>query len=115
VAVAVQLAVGDTNCSRAVPEVPQPVQLQEPPDTGCGPNRTELPAAMLTLEVCCQAPPFTCRYGVIAVGAQPPLEELDELELLDEEELLEEELDELLLDEVEPPEPTQLGVVKLPL
>ena len=56
-----QLAVGDTVCSRAVPEVPQPVQLQEPPDTGCGPNFTELPAAMLTLGVCCQAPAFTCR------------------------------------------------------
>ena len=60
-AVAVQLAVGDTVCSRAVPDVPQPVQLQEPPVTGCGPNFTELPAVMLTLEVCCHAPAFTCR------------------------------------------------------
>jgi hypothetical protein len=59
---------------------------------------------------------------VIAVGAQLPLEELDELELLEEEELLLEdelelellELEELLLDEVEPPEPTQLGAIKLP-
>ena len=59
-AVAVQLAVGATVCSRAVPEVPQPVQLQEPPVTGCGPNFTELPAVMLTFAVCCQAPAFTC-------------------------------------------------------
>ena len=65
---------------------------------------------------------------MIAVGAQLPLEELDELELLDEEELLlDEELDELLdelellleleellLDEAAPPEPTQLGAIKLP-
>jgi hypothetical protein len=55
---------------------------------------------------------------VIAVAAQPLLEELDELELLDEEllddedELLLEELE--LLDEVEPLEPTQLGAIKLP-
>jgi hypothetical protein len=61
VAVAVQLAVGDTVCSRAVPEVPHPVQLQELSDSGCGPNFTELPDVMLTLEVCCQAPAFTCR------------------------------------------------------
>jgi hypothetical protein len=56
---------------------------------------------------------------VIAVGAQPPLEELDELELLDDEELLlEDELDELL-DELEEllvvvELPTQLGGIKLP-
>jgi hypothetical protein len=61
VAVAVQLAVGDTVCSRAVPDVPHPVQLQEPPDAGCGPNCTELPAVMLTLEVCCQVPALTRR------------------------------------------------------
>jgi hypothetical protein len=59
---------------------------------------------------------------VIAVGAQP----LEELELLDEEELLLEdeleleleleelELEELLLDEAEPLEPTQPGAIKLP-
>lgn len=72
--------------------MPQPVQLQEPPDTGCGPNCTELPAATVTVAVCCHAPPFTRRYGVIAVGAQPPLEDelLEELEL---DELLELELD----------------------
>lgn len=59
---------------------------------------------------------------MIAVGTQPPLEEL---ELLDEEELLLEdeldepvepvvELEEELLDEVESLEPTQLGAIKLP-
>jgi hypothetical protein len=82
-----------------VPEVPQPDQLQEPPDAGCGPNCTELPAAMLTLEVCCQVPALTRRYGVIAVGVQAPpeLEELPELELLLDEELLEDE--ELLLED----------------
>ena len=48
---------------------------------------------------------------MIAVGAQPLL---DELELLDEELLLDElELEELL-EEVEPLEPTQLGAIKLP-
>jgi hypothetical protein len=134
VAVAVQELDIVTVCSRAVPEVPQPVQFQEPPVVGCGPNCTELPAVMLTLEVCCQTPPFTRRCGVIAVGAQPPLvDELleEELELLDElEELVEpvvelellldeelelEELEELLLDEeLEPPSPVQLGAMKLP-
>jgi hypothetical protein len=60
VAVAVQLEDGHTVCSRELPEVPQPDQFQEPPVTGCGPNFTELPDVMLTLEVCCQAPAFTC-------------------------------------------------------
>jgi hypothetical protein len=61
VVVAVQEAEMVTVCERAVPEVPQPVQLQEPPDTGCGPNSTELPATILTLAVCCQVPLFTRR------------------------------------------------------
>jgi hypothetical protein len=60
-AVAVQEAVGITVCSRAVPEVPHPVQLHDPPETGCGPNCTESPALMLTLAVCCQLPAFTRR------------------------------------------------------
>ena len=63
---------------------------------------------------------------MIAVAAQPLLEELEELELLDElvepvveleEELLElldEELDELLDEELLPLEPAQLGAIKLP-
>ena|SRR5688572_1735828 len=115
-----------TVCERAVPEVPQPLQLQEPPVVGCGPNSTELPATIVTLEVCCQVPPFTRRKGVIAVGAQPPLVDELEDELLDEELeelLLEEELELLeLLDEDEldeepvevPPSPAQLGATKLP-
>ena len=78
-----------------MPEAPHPVQLQAPPDAGCGPNCTELPGAMLTLAVCCQVPALTRRYGVIAVGVQPPLDELDEL-LLDDELLLEDELEELV-------------------
>jgi hypothetical protein len=102
VAVAVQEAVIVTVCSRAVPEVPHPVQLQEPPVVGCGPNWTESPAVMPTLAVCCQVPPLTRRYGTTLVGVHPPLEEL-----LDEELLLEDELDELLLeDELEPPPTT---------
>ena len=66
---------------------------------------------------------------MIAVDAQPLLDELEVLELLEEEldeellldeELELEELEELLLDEleelleVEPLEPTQLGAMKLP-
>ena len=52
---------------------------------------------------------------MIAVGVQPPLVELEELELLEEEllELDEEELEELLV-VVEPLEPTQPGAIKLP-
>ena len=57
---------------------------------------------------------------MIAVGVQPPLVELEELELLDEEELdeleelLDEELELLLDEELVLPEPTQLGAIKLP-
>jgi hypothetical protein len=100
VVVAVQELEMVTVCERAVPEVPQPLQLQEPPVVGCGPNSTELPATTLTFAVCCQVPAFTRRKGVIAVGVQAPLEleELLELELLPVEPLLELE-DELLLDD----------------
>ena len=58
---------------------------------------------MLTLEVCCQVPALTRRYGVIAVGVQPPLDELDELLELEEDELelLDDELLELEEDELE--------------
>jgi hypothetical protein len=70
--VAVQVAAGDTVCSRALPEVPQPLQLQVPPDEGCGPNCTVLPVLIPTLAVCCHAPPLTRRKGVSAVAVQPP-------------------------------------------
>jgi hypothetical protein len=127
VAVAVQELEMVTVCERAVPEVPQPLQLQEPPDTGCGPNSTELPATTLTLAVCCQVPAFTRRKGVIAVGVQAPLEleellelelllveppllEEDELELLLEDELLE-LLDELELLDVPPSRKASMATV----
>ncbi len=45
-----------------------PVQLQLPPVCGCGPRFTVSPTFTATLAVCCQAPPFTCRYGTIVVG-----------------------------------------------
>lgn len=61
VAVAVHEAEIVTVCSRAVPDVPHPLHPQEPPDTGCGPNCTESPAVMLTLDVCCQVPALTRR------------------------------------------------------
>jgi hypothetical protein len=60
-AVAVQEAAGVTVCSRELPEVPQPLQFQEPPEVGWGPNCTELPALMLMLDACCQFPLFTRR------------------------------------------------------
>ena len=60
-AVATQEAAMLTVCSRAVPAVPQPLQFQEPPVTGCGPNCTVLPAATVAVAVCCQLPPFTAR------------------------------------------------------
>lgn len=69
---------------------------------------------MVTLAVCCHAPPFTCRYGVIAVGVHPPLDdELDELdELLLEDELeLEEELVEV---DVPPQAPKSVQDASLP-
>src|SRR5581483_389949 len=46
--------------SREVELRPGPLQLHEPPVTGCGPNFTLSPEFTLTLAVCCQFPPFTC-------------------------------------------------------
>jgi hypothetical protein len=46
-------------------------QSHDPPVTGCGPNLTDAPALTETEAVCCQAPPPTWRYGVIADGVQP--------------------------------------------
>ena len=45
-----------------------PVQLQLPPVCGCGPRFTVSLRFTVTLLACCHAPPFTCRYGTIAVG-----------------------------------------------
>src|SRR5437762_53739 len=45
-----------------------PLHDQDPPVVGCGPNLTLAPALTVTLAVCVQLPPFTCVYGVIAVG-----------------------------------------------
>ena len=59
-------------CSRAVPDVPPPLQLHEPPLLGCGPNITLSPEFTVTLDVCCQVPLLTCKYGVIVVGVQLP-------------------------------------------
>jgi hypothetical protein len=64
---------------------------------GWGPNFTELPDDTVALDVFCQEPPLTCRYGLIGVPAHPLEEEL-ELEL--EDELLEELELELLEDEL---------------
>ncbi len=67
VAVAVQDAVGLTVCVREVPDVPQPLQDQLPPDEGSGAKFTCAPELMVALAVC--VPLMT---GVIAVGVQPP-------------------------------------------
>ena len=45
-----------------------PVQLHVPPLCGCGPRFTVAPEFTVALLDCCQAPPFTCRYGTIGVG-----------------------------------------------
>src|SRR5579872_2823220 len=50
---------------------PEPLQLHDPPVTGCGPKVTVLPEVTLTLDVCCHAPPLTCMYGVIEVDVHP--------------------------------------------
>ena len=46
-----------------------PVQFHVPP-SGAGPRFTVDPEATVAMAVCCHAPPFTCKYGVIGVGAQ---------------------------------------------
>jgi hypothetical protein len=77
VAVAEQEAVGLTLWVRDVPEVPQPLHDQLPPEEGVGAKLTCVPEVMVALAVW-----VPLMYGVIAVGLQlPPLElELEELE-----------------------------------
>ena len=53
---AVQAAEGEIVCSREAPAVPQPLQLHEPPDTGCGPKMAEAPALMVADDVCIHVP-----------------------------------------------------------
>ena len=48
-AVAVQLDLAVSACSRAVPEVPQPLHAQLPPEVGCGPKLKVLPAATVAV------------------------------------------------------------------
>jgi hypothetical protein len=67
VAVAEQDAVGLTVCWRAVPEVPQPLHDQLPPDAGVGAKITCTPALTLALAVW-----TPLMNGVIAVGLQLP-------------------------------------------
>jgi hypothetical protein len=67
VVVAEQDAVGLTVCSRAVPEVPQPLHDQLPSDDGSGLKLTCAPALMVALAVWV---PLT--NGVIVVGLQVP-------------------------------------------
>jgi len=69
VAVALHELLGYTVCSRDEPDVPQPLQLHDPPLVGCGPNLTLSPELTVTLVVCCQVPSFTWTYGVTV---QPP-------------------------------------------
>jgi hypothetical protein len=52
VAVAVQEAVGNTVCVREVPDVPQPLQDQVPPEEGSGAKATCAPELTVALEVC---------------------------------------------------------------
>lgn len=67
VAVAVQVALTAKVCSRPVPPVPQPLQLHAPPEIGCGPRATCLPALTTAESVFVQLPSMEM-YGVIAVG-----------------------------------------------
>jgi len=52
VAVAVQEAVGNTVCVREVPDVPQPLQDQVPPEEGSGAKATCAPELTVALDVC---------------------------------------------------------------
>ena len=54
---AVQLAFAVRACSRAVPEVPQPLHAQLPPDVGWGPKLKLVPAATLAVAVLVQVEP----------------------------------------------------------
>jgi len=67
VTLAVQAAAGVTVCSREAPPVPQPLQLQDPPDTGCGPKVAEAPVLSVAELVWIQVP-LTLTYGVMVVG-----------------------------------------------
>jgi hypothetical protein len=51
VAVAVQEAVGFTVCVREVPDVPQPLHDQLPPEAGSGAKATDAPELMVALAV----------------------------------------------------------------
>ena len=61
---AVQLALAVSACSRAVPDVLQPLQAQLPPDVGCGPKVNVLPAATLAVAV------FKTTYAVTRLGVR---------------------------------------------
>lgn len=52
VAVAEQEAVGNTVCVREVPDVPQPLQDQVPPEEGSGAKATCAPELTVALAVC---------------------------------------------------------------
>jgi hypothetical protein len=67
VAVAEHEAVGLTVCCRDVPEVPQPLHDQLPPDDGVGANITCAPELMVALAVC-----TPLMNGVIVVGLHVP-------------------------------------------
>ena len=55
----------------APPVVPQPFQVQRPPDVGCGPRMADSPAGTEAEAVCIQLP-LTLTKGVMPVGAQLP-------------------------------------------
>ncbi|HEV7609989.1 MAG TPA: hypothetical protein VGO61_21830 [Steroidobacteraceae bacterium] len=76
VAVAVQDAVGWTVCVREVPDVPQPLHDQLPPDDGRGAKATCAPEATVALAVC--VPLITA--VIVVAGQEPPELELDEPE-----------------------------------
>jgi hypothetical protein len=42
-----------------------PLQFQDPPINGCGPRFTLSVAFTVTVEIVCQAPPFTWMFGRI--------------------------------------------------
>src|SRR5262245_5244155 len=65
VAVAVQEAVGLTVCVRDVPEVPQPLQDQLPPEEGVGAKATEEPELIVAFAVC-----VPLMNGTIVVAGQ---------------------------------------------
>jgi hypothetical protein len=72
VVVAVQEEVGFTICWRDVPEVPQPLHDQLPPDEGSGAKVTCAPELMVALALC-----TPLMIGVIVVAVQVPPPEPD--------------------------------------